>query len=439
MNHDIEAQIAAELRNLADGVGTSVPLADGARRRARTIRARRRIAAVGLAAAVTAAAVPTAFSLGGLGSTTQTPHPADTGGFDEPTPSPSQSATPSPSPSDSPTGDPEEQFPVRIVVLSLDDLPAGDAPGVDWIDGEVLRTADGRELPIPSDVFDAAAFGDGVVGASFVDDGEGTILQAGDGAATRYAGSRPVMSEDDDLVAWYDEAADQVQVARADDITAPPEAIPGRAGMNLQPVGFLDDQTLVSNLVSPGTWPPEGARRDTMGGDTDTPWPALLEADAVSAQAQLVVGLTEVREDLEPCTSDCGPGIESRTSLFAADDPEPLWSTWEYDFEGFSPDGRHLVGTHAYRDGIGDGYAAIVDTDAGELVRRFDVGADSGGWLSDMVFEDNEHILLVLHVEDETGTRAAIVRCSISGACETATGVRELAGGDPFMRLDIRP
>jgi hypothetical protein len=146
---------------------------------------------------------------------------------------------------------------------------------------------------------------------------------------------------------------------------------------------------------------------------TTPPWD-FVQVSAVSASAGLVVGQTEIVDGA------------SCSAVYEADAAEPLWETCEHTFEHFSPNGAYLVGSRHYWDGDGRPYAVVVDARTGEVVHTYE-----GMFITDLTFEDDEHVLLDVQLDDGIGPtrQAALVRCDFGGSCELATPAIEI---DPF-------
>jgi hypothetical protein len=410
MNDDIERALSRELRVRADEIGPSTGLAGAARAKARRIRTRRVITAGVALTAMVAVAVPTAMSLGDTPHTA--PAPADTV-----TPSPSlpapQPSTPAPEPSTPAPSVPAVPAPRNTsTTLTLDGLDSGAAPAIGWVDGRVFHRADGTTMQLPDGMYRPLAVAGAAIGSLGSDD-VAWVTTSGE-ITSSHPGRGPVVSPDGGLAAMYERDSNHLAFTQTDGGGTAPVGIPVPPDQQLEPVGFVDEHTVVSNVLdSEGRT--IGVRRDAFpiaddDGGTDTPPWNFVRASATSATGGLVVGLTEL--------TDFG----SCSAVYAVDGDTPLWETCEYSFDRFSPDGRYLVGADAYRDGIGDAYAVVVDARTGELIHRFDAGE---GYLGGTGFEDGEHLLVVLNVDGQDYTfRSAILRCTFEGACELATDVR---------------
>ncbi|SEE67141.1 hypothetical protein [Jiangella alba] len=429
---DLENTLAAELRRRSGEVAGADGMAGRARRHARVVRRRRAIAVAGVTAVALAVAVPAALSLRPVPQTA--PDPAHSPTTSQ-TPAPTPSETPSPDPTTPPPSTPpssppavppvetdEPQQPEQPVAggtteLVLDGMPTGAPPAISWVFETTFYTEDGRELPIPEDMFFPFAIRDGAIG-QLPGTTEGRLPDIGNSDATgavvgREPGNGPVLSYDGFLLAEYLPAEDIVWAGQADGGGTGPGGRDVPPDQQLDPVGFLDDYALVSNVsTDEELW--AGVRIDSFAPGEPTPpitppWD-IVEVTAVSQPAGLVVGFTEIRDD-----GTC-------SAVYEADADEPLWSTCEYSFDHFSPDGRYLVGADDYRDGEGNASMVVVEARTGAVVHTYD-----GWYIGAATFEDDDHVLLSVRLVDDAERQVALVRCDLTGACELAT---------PAVRVD---
>lgn len=424
MNDDIERALSRELRVRADEVGPSTGLAGAARAKAHRIRTRRMITAGVALTALVAAAVPTAMSLGDTPHTapapagTVTPMPS-TPAPEPTTPEPTPS-TPAPAPSTPPTSEPSD----TTTELTFDGLASGAAPVIGWVDGRVFHRPDGTTMNLPDGMYRPLAVAGAAIGPLGSDD-VGWVNTSGE-VTSSHPGRGPVVSPDGGLAAMYERDSNHLAFTQTDGGGTAPMGIPVPADQQLEPVGFIDDHTVISNVLDAdgGTI---GVRRDTIPipgdpGGTDTPPWNLDRVTAVSAAGGLVVGFTEIRDD-----GSCSAVYEAGASA-------PLWETCEHSFDQFSPDGRYLVGADDYRDGIGDPLAVVMDARTGQVVHEFTTG---DGYLGDTVFEDDGHVLVVLN--GYAPHRTAILRCAFDGSCELATDVQTIPDDESAFSFGLQP
>ena len=94
---------------------------------------------------------------------------------------------------------------------------------------------------------------------------------------------------------------------------------------------------------------------------------------------------------------------------------------WVGSVGPFSPSGRHVLAL-GVAGGIGASSFAIVTTESGAVVRRYEARSGGPDAFGSAVFEDDNHVL----VADYDHGRTAIIRCDLSGTCETATRIRSI-------------
>jgi hypothetical protein len=176
--------------------------------------------------------------------------------------------------------------------------------------------------------------------------------------------------------------------------------VPG--GESLDPVGFLDDDTVVYNSDVAEVF---GVAR--TGGET-TPIDGLLRVDDASEANGLVSGLVSYGID-GGCSGVMDPGTG-----------QLLWKSCDYSNLRFSPDGRYVVADASYFDGPGSPTLTVLDAATGKVVvdfkptaRRTVVGVSQSAWESDDT---------VLAYVDEGGDQA-MVRLGLDGAAERVTDV----------------
>lgn len=278
------------------------------------------------------------------------------------------------------------------------------------MEGDVFHRTDGRGIPIPEDLFWVLELDDGFMASNY--DEVAFLDSAGVVTASR-PGAGPVLSPTGFLVAYYNEEDSIVWAGQADGGGTWPGTRDVPSDQRVEPVGFLDEWHMVSNL-STAEGHDTGLRVDDFGPAADPvpvtpPWD-LERVTAASAVAGLVVGYSEMRDD-----GTC-------SAVYEADSAEPLWETCEYSFDQFSPDGRYIVGTHHYRDGEGNTFAVVVDARTGEVVHTYE-----GRFINEYAFEGDDHLLISVRLIDGDERQAALVRCDLSGSCELTT---------PLVRVD---
>lgn len=101
-----------------------------------------------------------------------------------------------------------------------------------------------------------------------------------------------------------------------------------------------------------------------------------------------------------------------------------VWRTCDHSLGAFSPDGEHLLGGPAYRDGAGDRELAVLDATSGKVV--LDLRTAGEGFVQQVVWEDSAHLLVTL----SEGGRWAVVRIGLDGRREYA--VPPVTAADPY-------
>ncbi|WP_233506834.1 hypothetical protein [Jiangella anatolica] len=375
---DLENTLATELRRRSGDVLTTPGLAGRARRQARTLRRRRAVAAGAATALALVVAVPAVLSLRDGPQTAPPVRPA-----------PTSSTT---------------------TELVVDGMRVGAPPSIGYLAGDTFHRTDGSTVELPAGLRDVLEVPGGFYGTSLT--ATGPEIQNFDESG-RYQstldGAGPVLSPDGALMAYYDANSGVVWAGPPDGGTGPlSHAVP--PGQRVDPVGFLDDHRLVSNVETDAE-PWAGVHIDGFGvGPDDGAWETppwdVLRVGAVSTGAGLVAGMTE--------SSDTG----SCWAVFEDGAAEPLWRTCDYSFTRFSLDGRHLLGTAPSPDDEGNPFAVIVNARTGAVVHTY-----TGRFVHDAAFEDNEHVLISVVLDGGGEREAALLRCDLDGACELAAPV----------------
>ncbi len=393
-----EQQLRDSLTHHADRVsGHPFGLAE-VKQQARGIRRRRQGLSVLAAAAVLAVAVPTGLSLGGsLDSGQEIQRPATT-----------NSVSPSPAPSPAPTPRADGTFP-----LTVHGLPTGDAAGVPYLEGGRLVTPSGPvRLPEPYGM--VTPYDGGYLAVlSSQHPGQVVVLNAAMEVIHTYpdGGFSLAVSQDGSRVAYVvRESKTKVRLVDAptDGTDAVTWTIDVPRGESLEPVGFLDDDTVVYN--SPAA--------DVMGyaraGDKPTPITGLLRVDDASEATGLVSGLVSYGND-----GGCSGVMDPATG-------ELLWKSCEVSKLRFSPDGRYVVADASYFDGAGSPTLTVLDASTGGVVVTFspESGTRTVVGVSQAVWEDDSTVLAYL----AEGNDQTMVRLGLNGSIERVTEVFTVKG-----------
>ncbi|SDS29513.1 hypothetical protein [Actinopolymorpha singaporensis] len=288
------------------------------------------------------------------------------------------------------------------VRLSLDGLDRGAAPRIGYLDGSELITPDARGLTLDGRFSWITPYAQGWLAGSYDENGprlnfldaHGDLLrgQPGAGAVVNASGSQVAYV----TAAESTNRTTQLVVAPTLGSEAGKLRVPVPA--DATPVGFLSDSAVVY-----GT---DGERPEvfvaTVAGSERVP--GLLGASDATEHG-LIAGATD-RSDNGSCSA-----------VVRADGFAQLWSTCDFSFEQFSPDGRYILATDAHRDGIGFGTLAILDAKTGAVVAHYQKQDRDMVHINAMTWEDDRHVLATVYDEGEW----AVVRTDTRGSIELAT------------------
>ena len=343
--------------------------------RATRIRRRRQALGTGLAVAAVAVIVPAAVVLG------------DALPQSSPDPDPAQTAT------GSPTIAPD------LTRLVVKDLPRGGEPGVTYVHGGEIIEADGTATVVSSEYSDVVRTGSGWVGLTADENGNWRLEELDrSGEVVGATPSSETLAVTSDLAhyAWFDPRTRRLAAV---DTTDGPTRSWNLAETDLAPAGMLAADEVVYNVhgVDPAAMvaAPDGSTK---------PIPGLLTAADASDTTGLGSGLVSVQE-AGSCSAVVRPGTGER-----------LWQTCEVTLGAFSPDGRHLIGYPAYRDGVGDGELAIYTAEGRPLWHLTSYQANPW-FINDVVWEDDAHLLATVF---QDGTWH-LVRFGVDGSAELAS------------------
>lgn len=402
-DHEWESRVSRELGQRAQGLDETPFSLDQVKGRAGSIRRTRRLAVAGAVLASAAVVVPIAVVSGqGLGDTDSAPGPATSPTTSSATPTrATDGVTPAPAPA-----------------------PTADAIGVDYLDGLTWVRPDGTAVPLDIAYRGGAVLGETLLGVRddtdtnryFIDvvspDGAvGESIEITSGLAVSDDRSVVAFVEPDgDLMTMWDPAAgDGGRVAIASGLpvgifTVDPIAVVGG------PTCGPEDECRVFYNAGDGVSPPRVASSDgtdelVVTGDL----PGVAVSDASEAG---LVTVQQASQDLGSCN-----GLYDITSAAY------LWDTCDRFLLDLNPAGSVVATTHAYLDGAGMGYVALVDTASEQEVARFD---PSDGVVVTQTWLDDETLLaLVLD-----GRGSSIWRFGTDGSSERVISPSTRGGDD---------
>lgn len=390
-------ELTRSLQQRADRIGGHPIDLESVRGRARTIQRRRRITAGAVAAAVLAVAVPVGISATGGVLRTDNPLPPAT-------------QTPNPVP----------EGPVEAVGATA---PRGADPAVPWMEGTVLHQPGGSTTDLGAAYQEVTPYDGGWAG---VDPAEGTtsFLDADGDVSTTFPGQSLAVSADGESMAGVLTATSGNQ-----DIGLYPVAGVGPGGYlssvvsfdgTVDLAGFTGAQQVAYTLTSPrgesGAWVTDWAHEPER-------LPGLIKVWATSEVDGVVAGLTSV-DEMEPGSCSAVMAVESR---------HVRWETCDYTLEAFSPDGRYVIGTDDYHDGIGGSTVAVLDATDGTVLVEYTTR--DIGFTGSAVWEGPSTVLVTTH---QDGTWY-LLRLGLDGTVEQALDPERAGELENPWRFGLRP
>lgn len=359
-DHDLLARM---LRERSEDMSGSHLGLDDVRGRAHRIRRRRRAVAGAAAAVVLAVGVPAGLTLTDLAGPSE-PLPTS------PSPGPTvvESGRPEPTPTEPP---PTGPIPADGAVA-----PRGEDPAIAYVTGSVVHPPGQAPVDLGRRFHEVTPYAGGWAGIDL--SGETTSFVGPDGTVDlSFSGASLAVSADGQTMASVLNATGGLDIGLRPSAGEGPDgylssvvALEGTAVL----AGFLGPEKVAYNLITPrGETRPE----TTDFATENVPLEGLLEVSSTNEATGVVSGLTEIRE-LEPGSCSAVLEVDSQTRL---------WETCDFTLESFSPDGRYVIGTDSYHDGIGGSTVAILDASDGRVLAHFttrDLGfTGPSAWESD--------------------------------------------------------
>jgi len=373
---DLSTRLTLEADTFFRNGGTELDLSQVLNRAGEIRRGRRMRATMLMAACVLAIAAPTALVVTNRHVTTQ-PQPTQHGRVDE-----------------SP--------------LALGDLPVGDSPHHGFSEDGTwqLRVAANGLGGLRGQVAAAAAVKDGAMVAMRRESGEMTayfIYEQGGVSEQSWpmeSGSAFAVSDGGNVAAFVEPDGTVVAVQDRGTQSFELGTIPRGTGFTAVAVDYEDCSEGAACNVYAATRGGEPETYLLQPGTTPKALsPALAHTTDVSSGR--FAGFTSISD-----TGSCSAVRDAKLTT--------LWKSCDHRLLAFSPDGKHLLASGAYGDGMGDGELAVLDSDNGKVVLDLKTAAE--GVLTQMVWEDDEHLLAVMH---QPG-RWAVLRIGLDGSREYA-------------------
>lgn len=354
--------LTRSLQEQADRIGGHPIDLESVRGRARGIQRRRRIAAgAGLLAAV-ALIVPVAVSTSGVLQGDDSIPPA--------------TEVPRPTP-------------IGTVEADASSAPRGADPAIAWLDGTILHEPDGATTDLRAAHQQVTPY-DGGWAAVDVAEGTTSFMDSDGKVRQTFPGASLAVSADGRSLASVLTAT-----AGDQDIGLYPVAGVGPGGYlssvvsfdgTVDLAGFTGEQEVAYNLTD----------AQGRGGAWITDWaheprrlPGLLNVRGANQASGLVSGLTSV-DELEP---------GSCSAVAVAATGQHRWETCDYTLEAFSPDGRYVIGTDAYADGIGGNTVAILDATDGTVLVEYTTR--DLGFTGSSVWESSSTVLFTTYQDGQ--------------------------------------
>lgn len=318
--------------------------------------------------------------------------------------------------------DPARRLPT-IERIGLATLPVGARPATGWLQDRTWHASGGDTVRVPAGARAVAALGDGVVAALTDDTGESTaVVVRGDGGLDRlgpmsgglatspkggvvaFVGPRSVTAVQDGTETTETSLGG---LDRGPDTSYDAVAVSGEDCRNGHPCAvFVNDVGAHPHVTAAVT-----ATADLAA------IPRIRTLTGVSTDG-LLAGITKVTDD-----GTCSEVQRGGTAL---------WRTCDARLLAFTPDGRHLLGSSAYADGLGD--TALKTFDARTGRPGLDLSTEDGATITQMRWEDDEHLLAVVQQDQRWG----VLRIGLDRTVEYA--VAPVAGSSddpsPFLLPD---
>jgi hypothetical protein len=380
---DLERELGRQLHDLVDH-RHDAPLALGdVRGRAGRIRRNRRLAVTAGVAAALAVIVPTAFLAGGGLSRSQEPDPVRPPG--------------------------EERAAVHTR-LTLDGVPRGDAPGIEYFtaNGVVLPDEGLAEQELSWQALIPSEADGGWLAYGPAKDDVRYLTEEFDEQGGSSAGAEVVTNADRSYAAWTaSEPGAQTLLLHSTTESGAGTSWPFDASPPVEPVGVLGDDRVLFETTNQRT-----GEVTVQIAESDGSISAFADvADAVAVSAD---GLVSVLTRSNPDGSACF-GIVDTT----ADPTAVAWETCDHSLGAFSPDGRYVLAGPAYRSGAGDLTLAVLDARTHREVATFDQPRNGQVTIGQKAWESDDSALAFV----SDGPKQALLRFGVDGTLERATEV----------------
>ncbi len=276
-----------------------------------------------------------------------------------------------------------------------------EGPGFDYLEGDTLHLADGTTVVLPARYDTVTYLGDSVYASVNDPDTGFRSLDMVDGSGDPHrlgeVFAPPVANEDHTVIAYIETDGDLVLRWEGG------ERALGTVGQNAQVVE-------VAGGPDCGT---DDCRVYLDEFDSD---PLVYDADGgTEVVVPDVVSLNGVeggKLSVQTSYSDEG----SCGGLYDVTLADYQWETCDYSLFDLSPDAKYVDASHAYLDGFGNAWAAILDADTGKEVARLDPEEAA---ITTTVWQDPAHLLVTVYDYAEGWS---IWRLGVDGESERVLG-----------------
>jgi hypothetical protein len=388
--------LTRSLREQADRIGGHPIDLESVRGRARGIQRRRRVVAGAGVLAAIALIVPVALTSGGglLSGDDNLPPATNT----------------------SPT-------PIGRVKAVAASAPRGEDPSVPWMDGSVLHQRDGTTTDLGKAYQQVTPYNGGWAVVDFAA-GTTSFLDANGEVRESVAGQSLAVSRDGQSLARA-----MTATAGNQDIGLYPVSGVGPGGYlssvvsfdgTVELAGFTGAQEVAYTLTDPkgkpGAWVTDWEQEPRR-------LPGLIDVKAANQATGMVSGLTSL-DELEP--GSCSAVVVAATGQIR-------WETCDYTLEAFSPDGRYVIGTDAYHDGLGGTTVAILDATDGTVLVEYTTR--DLGIIPSAVWETSSTVLITTHQDGQWYA----LRLGLDGTVEQALDPVRAGEVDNPWSFGLRP
>ena len=296
----------------------------------------------------------------------------DDGPGNDQTVTPSEPSTTS-SASSAPSGDPDATHDLLRGVVD------GGPATFPYLAGRALQQPDGTTVELPR-AYDQVALVDDRIVATYDDQGNrvlDVLTSSGELLESSPVEANFAVSAASDLVAWATPRGELMTWWDGGELDlgnqGGPIEVAAVTGSPPSSTGSDDLRVYVNNVDGR---PPQFVAPD---GSVGTVAPGAIDVEDVNGRLAAV----------QLSYADLG----SCSGVYDGEAERFLWQTCDNSLFQFSPDGRYLLGSDPYLDGLGLGSLTVLDVASGAPVARFTI---RGGFIAQQTWQDETHPLVVI-------------------------------------------